>query len=169
MTDKNDDQAGQNIAGSQINAGGDVHVEHLGDDLLHTFTHEGPVWQAIWNGDESRVLTSSGDGTAKLWDAQTGAEIALFSGDGSPITFAEWCDEDQQLLLGTTNGGVFLYRYMIEAQMLVDDACRRTIRNLTAAAWSRYFPGQPYRRTCINLPMPPPTLNQTEQSIGGGG
>ena len=33
MTDKNYDQSGQNIEGSQINAGGDVRVDHLGDDI----------------------------------------------------------------------------------------------------------------------------------------
>jgi WD40 repeat protein len=30
--------------------------------------HEGKVWSAAFNGDESRILTGSDDGTARLWD-----------------------------------------------------------------------------------------------------
>ena len=36
-------------------------------DALLTLTHDGPVWGAAWNGDGSRILTWSSDGTARVW------------------------------------------------------------------------------------------------------
>ena len=60
--------------------------------------HEGAaVLGAAFNGDESRILTWSGDNTARLWDAATGQEVvaplrhegtwsgAAFNGDESRI------------------------------------------------------------------------------------
>jgi WD40 repeat protein/energy-coupling factor transporter ATP-binding protein EcfA2 len=34
----------------------------------------------------------------------------------------------------------------------IEDACRAANRNLTPQEWEQYFPGQPYRKTCPNLP-----------------
>lgn len=36
--------------------------------------------------------------------------------------------------------------------MLIDEACERLARNLTLEEWRQHFPGEPYRRTCPNLP-----------------
>ena len=33
MMDKNGEQSGLSIEGSQINAGGDVHIDHAGDKI----------------------------------------------------------------------------------------------------------------------------------------
>lgn len=34
----------------------------------------------------------------------------------------------------------------------IEDACRVANRNLTPEEWEQYFPGQPYHKTCPNLP-----------------
>jgi WD40 repeat protein/energy-coupling factor transporter ATP-binding protein EcfA2 len=34
----------------------------------------------------------------------------------------------------------------------IEDACRVANRNLTPQEWEQYFPGQPYHKTCPNLP-----------------
>ena len=59
--------------------------------------HEDMVWSAAFDPDESKILTSSYDGTARLFDAATGDELipamrhdgrvwsAVFSADGSKI------------------------------------------------------------------------------------
>ena len=36
-----------------------------------TLAHDDSVWGAAWNGDESRILTWSGDGTARVWDGES--------------------------------------------------------------------------------------------------
>ncbi|MCZ8057043.1 MAG: AAA-like domain-containing protein [Microcystis sp. LE19-12.2C] len=40
--------------------------------------HEGTVWTAAFSPDGQRIVTS--DGTARVWDAQTGSQLALLSG-----------------------------------------------------------------------------------------
>jgi hypothetical protein len=40
-----------------------------------------------------------------------------------------------------------------EADMIAE-ACDRVSRNLSADEWSRFLPGQPYRATCDNRPLP---------------
>ena len=42
--------------------------------------------------------------------------------------------------------------YRWHRQDLIDLACSRLTRNLTKAEWKQYLPGEPYRKTCSNLP-----------------
>lgn len=51
--------------------------------------HTGGIYACSWSGDSTKVLTSSGDKTAKIWDAETGKCIQTF-------TFGK-DTEDQQL------------------------------------------------------------------------
>ena len=64
--------------------------------MMHT------VWSAEWNADESLILTSSssdfgGDGTAKLWDAESGELIHTLSHEDT-VWSAEW-NADESLIL----------------------------------------------------------------------
>jgi WD40 repeat protein len=43
-------------------------------------------------------------------------------------------------------------RHAVMPSDLLDDGCRRLIRNLTTAEWNSYFPGERYRASCPNLP-----------------
>lgn len=64
--------------------------------------HESDVWSAAFSPDGARIVTASGDDTARVWDAATGAEIARlqghefrvrsadFSPDGSRVVTASW-------------------------------------------------------------------------------
>jgi WD40 repeat protein/serine/threonine protein kinase len=42
--------------------------------------HRGPVWGAAYSLDGRRIVTGSGDRTAKVWDARTGGEILALGG-----------------------------------------------------------------------------------------
>jgi hypothetical protein len=63
-------------------------IAHPGQPL-NIFQHEGAVTQASWNGDETRILTRSEDGTARVWDAESGAQLALLQHEGA-VTQASW-------------------------------------------------------------------------------
>ena len=118
-----------------------------------TFAHEGAVLGAAWNGDESRILTWSSDGTAKVWDTQTGQLRLVISPDGTRITAAQWNQAGDRLLV-TTAGGVARI-YDPDMDRLLDAACQAATRNFTWAEWQLYFPGEPYRPICPELPVHP--------------
>ncbi len=44
----------------------------------HCLGHTDAVWAACWTADGRAVLTASEDGTAKLWEPGTGAELKSF-------------------------------------------------------------------------------------------
>jgi WD40 repeat protein len=64
--------------------------------------HSKAVGSAAFSGDGKRVVTASDDGTARIWDAESGREIAVlkghallmssgaFSGDGKRLVTAAW-------------------------------------------------------------------------------
>src|SRR5580700_8414547 len=68
--------------------------------LVVQLGHAGVVNSAVFSGDGKRVLTASWDGTARLWDVETGKEIRQFqagrgwvysaalSGDGKRVVTA---------------------------------------------------------------------------------
>jgi AcrR family transcriptional regulator len=51
-----------------------------------------------------------------------------------------------------TTVGDKIYRYYRDMEDLLAAACTRAIRNLTWQEWQQYLPGEPYRRTCPDLP-----------------
>jgi WD40 repeat protein len=56
-------------------------------------SHTDIIWDATFSPDSKRVVTASADGTARIWDAETGKELALLS-ESRPVYYA-----------GFTNGG----------------------------------------------------------------
>ena len=46
--------------------------------------HKAGLWTAVFNPDGTRIATASIDGTAKVWDAQTGKEVLTFRGHVLP-------------------------------------------------------------------------------------
>ena len=45
----------------------------------------------MWNRDGTKLVTASADGTARLYDAATGAEEAVLSGHAGEWIAAVWC------------------------------------------------------------------------------
>ena len=92
-----------------LTAGGDgaVQVWDLErDELVHILQgHTGSVWRAIGNGDASRWLTASADGTARVWDAATGVELLrLAAVDGGNVWAAGWGPDEVSILTAGSDG-----------------------------------------------------------------
>jgi WD40 repeat protein/serine/threonine protein kinase len=83
------------------------------DWALFTLKHDGPVRSAKFSPDGARIVTSSSDGTARLWDAASGQPVgepmrqagswpvASFSPDCTKILTAS-CDQTDRLEDATT-------------------------------------------------------------------
>ncbi|WP_305986093.1 P-loop NTPase fold protein [Roseibium sp. MMSF_3544] len=62
---------------------------------------------AVFSPDGSRIVTTSSDGTNRIWDSVTGEELAILSQD-TGTTAPPYYSEDGLLLLGTSENGTVL-------------------------------------------------------------
>ena len=54
--------------------------------------------------------------------------------------------------------------YPRTAPDMIAEACARVSRNLSVEEWDRFLPGEPYRATCENQPLPVAALPITKDS-----
>ncbi|MCP4288848.1 MAG: hypothetical protein GY792_31235 [Gammaproteobacteria bacterium] len=66
--------------------------------------HDATVGKAIWNQDESLVLTASWDGTARVWDAESGTELLILSGHSGSVWQAVWNSDESRILTASLDG-----------------------------------------------------------------
>lgn len=72
-------------------------------EIMLNLHHDGPVLEArwitnaTWNKDESQILSWSSDGTAYVWDAETGRQILKIKLDKA-VYGASWNNSESQIL-----------------------------------------------------------------------
>ncbi|EIV91289.1 WD40 repeat-containing protein [Frankia sp. QA3] len=94
-------------------------VDTEADDgvLLPLRGHSAPLHSTDWSRSGRHVLTSSGDGTTRVWDAMTGRQLhALGSGEAHDAAFSP---ARQHLATGSRDGNVRLWSIVDEPEMLV--------------------------------------------------
>ena len=128
--------------------------------ILTLSGHSDRVNHAAWSHDETRILTASGDHSAKVWDAQSGVKtireppLLTLSGHQSSVNYAAWSGDDKRIVTASADGTARIYFTDIED--LLEFACQRSSRNMTRSEWERYIGRDvPYQRTCPKLPIPP--------------
>jgi WD40 repeat protein/tetratricopeptide (TPR) repeat protein len=102
--------------------------------------------------NEIYLSTVTRDNTARRWDVRTRREIARLSlGSVNSIS------QDQRFLAsagggpGSFDSGVKVSYW--RPDLLSSELCARLARNLTWSEWHDYFAGEPYRKTCQDLPI----------------
>lgn len=65
--------------------------------------HTGSVWAVDFSPDGARVLTGSGNKTARLWDAATGKTVAALEGHTGSVTAVAFSLEPPVALAGDYN------------------------------------------------------------------
>ena len=133
------------------------------------FTAESENLQAwdIPSGKRRFSLTASGDidmivpdpssasfttvthGRLTIWDAATGARLAQLP-DLGYLRSAAFSPDGRYLLTGYDEHAAALWLW--RSGDLRDQACARITGNLSHHEWERWFPKQPYRQICPNLP-----------------
>jgi WD40 repeat protein/energy-coupling factor transporter ATP-binding protein EcfA2 len=87
--------------------------------------HEGPIQQAIFSPNGSRIMTASEDGTAVLWDVETVNRVAVLSGHDDTVHLAAFSPNDNLVLTASGDGKLRLWEVFATPKDLVDYA--RTI------------------------------------------
>jgi WD40 repeat protein len=108
-----------------------------GKELLKIVKHSGQVSAADWSPDGKRVVSSSTDGTTRIWDAETGAELLTLSTPGNWWITPDWSPDGDLLLVSISNnvspGQSGVWRVWQSTRELIDYAKECCVfRELTA-------------------------------------
>jgi len=106
---------------------------------------DGPIW---FSGDGRHTLIA-GDGAARLWNLEIGAQVGdVFPND--PDIRIGGQDGAPRLITGV--GDHFLV-WNVDPDTWPAIACRAAGRNMTLEEWEQFGPqGEPYRATCPEWP-----------------
>jgi WD40 repeat protein len=136
------------VTASEDNAARVWQIDTGRSQLLN---HTSPVISAAFSSDGRLVATGSVDNSIRIWnmsseELRTTPIVLRGYSEPSEISFSP----DAHWLLARS--GNKTYGWNLQLSELSALACRTAGRNLTASEWGQYFPGQPYRRTCPELP-----------------
>jgi hypothetical protein len=68
--------------------------------ILH---HNGPVWSAAFSPGGKRVVTSSADGTARVWDAENGRALANLTGHQNSVLTAAFSPDGKRVVTASSD------------------------------------------------------------------
>ncbi len=74
------------------------------DGSVLKLEHAGSVGTAAYSPDGSRIVTASADGTARVWDAITGASLAELKGHTDNVLAAEFSRDGSRIVTASLDG-----------------------------------------------------------------
>jgi WD40 repeat protein len=100
--------------------------------------HTGPLWSVAFNKDGTRLVTTSDDRTARIWDTNTAVEWLTLTGHAGPVYAAEFSPDGRQVVTASRDGTARIWPVdPLEA------ARQRRPRMLTAEERQRFGVGEP--------------------------
>jgi WD40 repeat protein len=71
--------------------------------------HEKKVSSVRFNPNSTRVASASDDGTVRLWDSESGAELLVLEGHQGPVTSVAFSSDGQDLISASVDGTVRIW------------------------------------------------------------
>src|SRR5262249_5961640 len=81
--------------------------------------HEKPVFSAAFSPDLSRIITASGDMTARIWDAATGKEMLVLHGHEDTVRSAGFSPDGSRILTASADKTARIWDAATGKQMVV--------------------------------------------------
>jgi WD40 repeat protein len=92
--------------------------------------HDAAISMMVFNAVGDRLATAICDGTARVWNVETGLELARVAHDGNkPVNAVTFGPGAEHLVTAGDDGTARLWRW--RTQELIEAACARLTRNLT--------------------------------------
>jgi hypothetical protein len=90
--------------------------------------HSGPVGHAAWSSDDTRIVTAGSGGSAKVWDAATGAELFSLGGHTAAVEHAAWSSDDTRIVTASEDGSARVWDAATGAEIF-------TLSGHTGSVW----------------------------------
>lgn len=124
-------------------------VEHDLDGVAHLQrAHQASIRSLALSGDGETLATGDADGTVRVWRVHGAHEIARAT-SGRELEKVALSADGGTVATGHRDGTARVFP--LRADALIEAACKRVSRNLTAEEWRNYLGDEPYRKTCPSL------------------
>jgi WD40 repeat protein len=104
---------------------------------LVTLKHRARVWQVWFSPDSTRIVTSSGDGAARVWNTHTGELIFTSLDEPSDLEFAFFSSDGSKIALLYSDGRILVHAIALDD--VLEIAKGRVTRSLTDAECRTYL------------------------------
>ncbi len=84
---------------------------------------------AVWNRDDSRILSWWREGTARVWDATSGEELVILDHNGAGVQSAKWNEDEKLILTWAFDSTARVWDATSGAELL-------TLSDVTGAIWN---------------------------------
>src|SRR6202012_1627949 len=79
--------------------------------------HNGSVLSAGYSPDGTRIVTASGDGTARIWDAHTAEQLAVLAGHGDGVNTAVFSPDGIRILTASSDKTARIWQAVVQASL----------------------------------------------------
>jgi eukaryotic-like serine/threonine-protein kinase len=91
--------------------------------------HHDIVWSALYSPDGQRIVSASKDGTSRVWDAVTGAPIAVLSAGGVQFKFAAFSPDGSRVVTALRDKTARIWDAMTGAPLATLDGHSNNIQS----------------------------------------
>jgi WD40 repeat protein len=123
---------------------------------LSRLLHEDYVHQVAFRPDSQHLATAAQDRTVREWTL-SGQEMLRLD-HGREVDEVWYSGDGKRLMTGSPGAPERVW--LLSDAEVIDTACRQVRRNLRPEEWRQFLGGDPYRKTCANLPVPKPEESQ---------